>query len=68
MAVMKVIEVLAQSEKSWEDAAQSAVKQVAKTVHGVQSIYIESMHATVEKGKIVNYRIDGKVTFKIDQT
>lgn len=68
MAVMKVIEVLAQSEKSWEDAAQSAVKQVSKTVHGVQSIYIESMQATVEKGKIVNYRIDGKVTFKIDQT
>jgi flavin-binding protein dodecin len=41
MSVVKVIEVLAQSEKSWEDAAQQALKVASKTIRNIQSIYIE---------------------------
>ncbi|MGH8626254.1 MAG: dodecin domain-containing protein [Gammaproteobacteria bacterium] len=32
MSMLKVVEILAQSEKSWEDAAQLAVQEAAKTV------------------------------------
>ena len=66
MAVLKVIEVLAQSDKSWEDAAQQAVTQASKSVHGIKSIYIKEMEATVEDNRIVTYRINGKVSFLID--
>ncbi|MCP1337133.1 dodecin family protein [Futiania mangrovi] len=66
MAVLKVIEVLAQSDKSWEEAAQQAVTQASKSVHGIKSIYIKEMEATVENNRIVNYRINGKVSFLID--
>ncbi|MDX5360143.1 MAG: dodecin family protein [Alphaproteobacteria bacterium] len=66
MAVLKVIEVLAQSDKSWEDAAQQAVAQASKSVHGIKSIYIKEMEATVEDNRIVTYRINGKVSFLID--
>ena len=38
MTMLKVIEVLAQSDKSWEDAAQQAVMEVSKTVRNVKSI------------------------------
>ena len=38
--MLKVIEVLAESDKSWEDAASHAVIQAAKRVHGIKSIYI----------------------------
>ncbi len=31
MAVLKVIEVLSSSEKSWEDATQKAVEQAARS-------------------------------------
>ena len=66
MSVVKVIEVLAQSEKSWEDAAQLAVTVAAKSVRNIKSIYIENMQATVEGSKIVEYRVDAKISFLVE--
>ncbi|RRS30068.1 MAG: hypothetical protein P794_08960 [Epsilonproteobacteria bacterium (ex Lamellibrachia satsuma)] len=63
--VVKVIEVLAQSEKSWEDAAASAVKAASKSVDNIKSIYIVDMSAEVKNNKIVNYRINAKISFVI---
>jgi len=68
MSVVKVVEVLAQSDKSWEDAAQIAVKTAAKTVKDIKSIYIKNFEAKVENGKITKYRIDGKLTFALKGT
>jgi hypothetical protein len=62
-AMLKVIEVLAESEKSWEDAAQNAVRRATETLDNVKSIYIENFEAKVEKGVITKYRINAKVTF-----
>lgn len=66
MTMLKVIEVLAQSDKSWEDAAQQAVKEASKTVRNVKSIYIQDMEATVDNGRITNYRINAKVSFVLE--
>jgi flavin-binding protein dodecin len=66
--MLKVIEVLAQSDKSWEDAAQTAVKQASKSVDNIRSIYIKEMEASVEDGKIAKYRINGKITFELEGT
>jgi hypothetical protein len=67
MAMLKVIEVLAESKKSWDDAAQVAVSNAAKTVRKVRSINIVNMQATVNgKGKIDSYRINAKITFELD--
>jgi flavin-binding protein dodecin len=65
-SVLKVIEVLSESDKSWEDAAQEAVSRAAKTLHGVKSIYIKNFEAKVENKKIVKYRINASVTFLLD--
>jgi flavin-binding protein dodecin len=67
MTMLKVIEVLAQSDKSWEDAAANAVAQAAKTVRGIRSIYIKEMEATVENDRIAQYRINAKVSFSLEQ-
>lgn len=64
--VVKVIELLSQSPKGWEDAAQSAVIEASKTLRNIRSIYVKEMTAEVEKGKISNYRINAKVTFDLD--
>jgi len=66
--MLKVIEVLAQSEKSWEDAAQIAVDTASKSVKNVKSIYIKDLEATVEDGKIKQYRIDGKISFVLEDS
>ena len=61
--MLKVIEVLAESDKSWEDAAQNAVKRATETLDNVKSIYIENFEAKVENGVITKYRINAKITF-----
>jgi len=45
MSLLKVIEVLAESDKSWDDAAQQAVTKASKTVHNIKSVY--NFEATV---------------------
>lgn len=67
MAVVKVIEVLAESTKSWEDATQEAVTEVSSTIKDIQSVYISSMQAIVEDNKIVKYRINAKVSFLVNK-
>lgn len=66
MSVVKVIEVMANSTKSWEDAAQSAVARASKTLKGIKSIYIQDQSAEVVKGKIIEYRITAKISFLLD--
>lgn len=67
MSVVKIIEVLAESEKSWEDAAQVAVKKASKSIKNIKSIYIENMEAKVDNSKIVKYRINAKISFLLEK-
>lgn len=64
--VLKVIEVLAESPTSWEDAAALAIAKASETVHDIKSIYIKDFEAQVANGKISSYRITAKVTFMLD--
>jgi len=65
--MLKVIEVLTESEKSWEDAAAIAVERAARTLHGIKSIYIKDFEAKVEGNRIVKYRINANITFLLDE-
>ena len=67
MAIHKVIEVLSQSDKSWEDAAQVAIRDAGKTVKNIKSIYIKNMEGIVKDGKIVQYRVNANITFELEQ-
>ncbi|HEX7001078.1 MAG TPA: dodecin family protein [Trueperaceae bacterium] len=66
MSVVKVIEVLAQSEKSFEDAVQTALREASRSVRNIQSIYIKEMQAIVEGDRIAQWRVDTKISFVID--
>jgi flavin-binding protein dodecin len=63
---MEVIEIMAQSEKSWEDAAQLAVDAAHKSVRGIKSVYVQDLMAHVKDGKITVFRINAKVTFEVE--
>lgn len=62
-SIAKVIEVIAESDKSWDDAAQKAVDEAAKTIEGITEVWVSGMKAIVEKNRIVRYRVTAKVTF-----
>ena len=66
MAIVKVIEVLAESKESWEAAAEEALKEASMTVKNIQSIYVKEMQAIVRENKIVNYRINAKISFLVE--
>ncbi len=65
-SMLKVIEVIAESDKGWEDAAANAVANAGKTVKGIKSIYIKDMQAKIENNKIVKYRINANISFLLE--
>jgi|TARA_B110000971_G_C19937318_1_gene467010 flavin-binding protein dodecin len=66
MAIMKVIEVLANSEKSWEDATRKAVKQASKSVKNIKAIFVQSQSAVVNGDEISEFRVNLKITFEVN--
>lgn len=66
MTMLKVIEVLAESPKSFDDAAKVAVANASKSVRNIRSIYIKEMNASVSGGEISRYRVNAKVTFELE--
>ncbi|MDD4108211.1 MAG: dodecin family protein [Prolixibacteraceae bacterium] len=65
MAVLKVIEIMASSKESWEEAAKDAVKSAAKTVKGIRSVYVQDQSAVVKDNDIVEFRVTCKISFEV---
>ena len=66
MPIVKVIEVIASSEKSFDDAVVQCVGEVSKTIHNIDSVYIKDFKVHVKNGKPVSYGIICKVSFRVD--
>ncbi|MEK6151976.1 dodecin family protein [Flavobacteriaceae bacterium 3-367] len=65
MAILKVIEVLANSNESWEDATKKAVSQASKSVQNIRSVYIQDQSAIVNDGEVTEFRVNVKITFEV---
>lgn len=65
MAILKVIEILANSKKSWEEATEKAVKEASKTVKDIKSVYVQEQSCTVKDGKVDEFRVNVKITFAV---
>jgi flavin-binding protein dodecin len=46
--VAKIMEIVGSSDKSWQDAAQAALKEAKKTIHGITGVEIGDMTAKVD--------------------
>ena len=60
MSIVKVLEVIAESHKSFDDAAQQAVKQASATVREINNTWIDNFSGVVEGDRIVRYRVNAK--------
>jgi flavin-binding protein dodecin len=65
--IAKVIEIIGSSESGWEQAAQVAIDEAKKTVHGIHGLEITDMTAKVDPntGKISEYRAAVKISFAV---
>ena len=66
MAVVKVVEIISESEKGWEEAAQEGIANTSKTVRNIQSAYVKEMQAKVENDKITKYRVNLQISFLVE--
>ncbi|HOC60293.1 MAG: dodecin family protein [Smithellaceae bacterium] len=63
-SIYKVIEIIGGSEKSWEDAAKKAVETAAKSLKDIRIAEVKEMDLRTEEGKVVEYRVKLRVSFK----
>ena len=64
--IVKVLEVIATSEISFDDAIKNAVKEVSKTVKNIDSVYVKDMKCHVKDGEISSYGGVCKVSFRVE--
>ncbi len=67
MPIVKVIEVIASSEISFDDAVKGAVAEVSKTVKNIDSVYVKDFKVHVDGNKISSYGVICKVSFRVDE-
>jgi len=63
MSVARVTEIIASSQKSFEDAVEEGVKRATETLKNVEGAWVKDQKVTVRDGKISEYRVVLKVTF-----
>jgi flavin-binding protein dodecin len=63
MAVAKIIEISAGSDRSFEDAIRKGIERASNTVQNIQGAWIKEQKLEIEGGKVKEYRVDMKVTF-----
>ena len=66
MSVARVVEISSTSTKSFEDAVVQGIDRANKTLRNVKSAWVKDQEAEVNSGKIVNYKVNLKVTFVLD--
>jgi len=68
MPIVKVIEVIASSDKSFDDAVKQAVKETSRTIRNIDSVWVKDMKVHVKDGKIKSYGVICKVSFRLDKS
>ncbi len=67
MALIKIIELLSESDKSWEDAAEKAVANATRTLRNIRSVWVRNLSAQVHEGKIITWQLNCKISFEKDE-
>ena len=66
MSVAKVTEIIASSDKSFEDAVAVGIKRASKTVKNITGAWVQDQNVVVNKGKITAFRVNLKITFVLN--
>ena len=66
MAIMKSVQIMSESPKSFEQAIKNGVTRMSKTVKDIKSIYVNDQSATVGlDGDVEMFRVNMQVTFQV---
>jgi hypothetical protein len=62
-SIVKVIEVVAESDKGFDDAVRNALQEASKTISGIRSIWVDNLSVKVEDHHITHFRANCKISF-----
>ncbi|GHA57874.1 hypothetical protein GCM10008927_24580 [Amylibacter ulvae] len=65
MSVVKVIEVMAESDKSWEEATRKGVERASKSVDAISSAWVKDQSVKVDGDKVTKFRVTLKIAFEV---
>ena len=65
MAVIKVVEIMSNSTKSWEDATKNAITKASKSLKGIKSAYVQDQSVVVSRNKVTEFRVSLTVSFEV---
>ncbi|MDQ4061242.1 MAG: dodecin family protein [Pseudomonadota bacterium] len=68
MSIVKVVEMLAQSEESWEDATRQAVARAVRTLRNIRSVYVKEFEAVVDNDRVTQFRVNVKISFVLEDS
>lgn len=66
MSIAKVTEITAASSQGFEDAIQKGISRASKTIHGMQSAWVNEQNVVIENDRVAEYRVNLKITFVLD--
>jgi flavin-binding protein dodecin len=67
MSVVKIIELVGSSEKSWQDAVDKAIKRASKSIRNIRGFDVLGWTGKVRDGKIIEYRANVKISFMVEE-
>ena len=66
MSVMKVLEIMAESDKSWEDATRKGIAKASQSVKNIRSAWVQDQSVKVSNGEVSGYRVTLKISFEVE--
>lgn len=66
MAIARVTELVASSNKGFEDAIRAGIDRAAKTLRGITGMEVTRQTVKIEKNKVSEYRVHLNVTFVLE--
>ena len=67
MSIVRSIEVIAQSPQGFDQACKEAIKEASKILRGIKSLWIKNAECIVENDQITMYRVNGKISFIVEE-
>ena len=66
MAIMKSVQIMSESPKSFEQAIKNRITRFSKSFKDIKSVYVNDQSATVEGGDVKMFRVNMQVTFQVN--
>ena len=66
MSVAKVIEIVSNSDTSFQDAIEQGLAEASATVRGISGLEVTNWTADVENNRITRYKVTLHVAFKVE--